>query len=60
MVALIILAVLGIGFVMWALCRACSIYDEWSEQREREEWEQYVYKEDDDDAEEENENRVDQ
>lgn len=52
---IVIIAVLGIGFVMWALCRACSIYDRWSEQREFEDWENYVYQDDEDDDDEEQE-----
>ena len=48
---IVIIAVLGIGFVMWALCRARSIYDEWTEQREREEWERYVNQDDEEDEE---------
>ena len=48
-----IIAVLGIGFVMWALCRACSIYDEWSARKEYEDWQRYVYQDDGEDDEDE-------
>lgn len=38
MVLLAILAVLIIGLIDYAVCRACSIYDQWSEQKELDEW----------------------
>lgn len=38
MVVLIVLALLGIGLIDYAVCRACSIYDQWSEQKELDEW----------------------
>ena len=53
MVVLIVLALLGIGLIDYAVCRACSIYDQWSEQKELDEWKHYVYQDDEEDDEKE-------
>lgn len=59
---LIILLVLAIGFFMWGLCRAVSIYDEYEERQEWERYERYInsHREEVDDAEEEKQGRADQ
>lgn len=52
---LICLLVALIGFVMWALCRSVSMYDEYERQKEWEEFERYIdeHRKEANDAEEE-------